>query len=213
MEARDQLSPTRFLVAGVCLFLPVLILPASLSFSFDSLPKAVFLYLAAALFLLFPGLFARYVGTLLQTAAGKLFLMFVMIATISLLVSTWFSIDPELSFFGTRWRHFGALSQISVLALGIAAAGCFSKSRPALTFSLRMFSLGGLLAALYALFQFFGFDPVLDPASTPWPRRCKSPGRRPAWDILAIWQGSKPWFSSWRWRCGKESNGVPGVSF
>jgi O-antigen ligase len=164
MEVSEEYTPASLLLAGVCLFLPLLILPDSVSFSFDSLPKAVLLYLAAAIVLLLPGVFGRSVGNLLATTAGKLFLLFALVTTISLVSSSVNSVDPELSFFGTRWRHFGALSQSSVLAVGIAAAGVFSKSRPALFFSLRMFSLGGLFAALYALLQFFGIDPLLDPS-------------------------------------------------
>jgi tetratricopeptide (TPR) repeat protein len=163
MELRDEWSPTSFLVAGVCLLVPLLLLPAYISFSFDALPKAVYLYLSAAIFLLIPGEFVRCASNLLATAAGKLLLMFALITSISLIVSAVASVAPELSFFGSRWRYFGALSQLSVLAIGIAAAGTFSNCRAALFFSLRMFSLGGLLAALYALIQFFGFDPLLDP--------------------------------------------------
>jgi O-antigen ligase len=163
MRASDGQSPASFLVAGVCLAVPLLILPAYLSFSFDSLPKAVYLCLSAALFLLIPGALARCAGGLLTTSAGKLFLAFVLIASVSLMVSSFVSIDPKLSLFGARWRYFGALSQIAVLALGIAVAGCFSASQAALFFSLRMLSVAGLLAALYALLQLFGFDPLLDP--------------------------------------------------
>jgi O-antigen ligase len=163
MELSDKQSPTSILVAGVCLFVPLLILPASVSFSFDSLPKAVYLLLSAAIVLLLPGGFARNVSNLLSTTAGKLFLMFALIGAISLIVSSLSSVDPQLSFFGTRWRYFGAFSQLAALAMGIAAAGCFTDRRTALFFSLRMFSLAGLLAAVYALFQLFGFDPLLAP--------------------------------------------------
>jgi O-antigen ligase len=163
MELSDQRSPTSILVAGVCLLVPLLILPASVSFSFDSLPKAVYLLLSAAIFLLLPGGFARSVGNLFSTTAGKLFLIFAAIGAISVIVSSIFSVDPQLSFFGTRWRYFGASSQLAALAMGIAAAGCFIARRAALFFSLRMISLAGLLAAVYALFQFFGFDPLLAP--------------------------------------------------
>jgi O-antigen ligase len=163
MELSEQRSPTSVLVAGVCLFVPLLILPASVSFSFDSLPKAAYLLLSAAIFLLLPGGFARCVNNLLSTTAGKLFLIFAAIGAISLIVSSLASVDPQLSFFGTRWRYFGTLSQLGALAMGIAAAGCFTVRRPALFFSLRMFSLAGLVAAVYALFQLFGVDPLLAP--------------------------------------------------
>ena len=103
------------------------------------------------------------VGNLLSTTTGKLFLLFALIGAISLIVSSLTSVDPQLSFFGTRWRYFGAFTQLAALAMGIAAAGCFTASRAALIFSLRIFSLAGLVAAVYALFQLFGFDPLLAP--------------------------------------------------
>ena len=165
MEPTDERSTACYLVAGVCFLVPLLILPASVSFSFDSLPKALYLYLSAAILLLVPGAFIRCVKHLLAITAGRLLLTFALIAALSLAVSTIFSGDPQLSFFGARWQQFGALSQVAVLviAIAIAAAGCFTAGRAALFFSLRMFSLGGLVAAVYALFQFFGFDPLLDP--------------------------------------------------
>ena len=163
MELSERQSPTSILVAGVCLFVPLLILPATISFSFDSFPKAVYLLLSAAVFLLLPGGLARSVADLLSTTAGKLFLIFAAIGAISLIVSSLASVDPELSFLGTRWRYFGAFTQLAALAMGIAEAGCFIARRAALLFSLRMFSLAGLVAAVYALFQLFGFDPLLAP--------------------------------------------------
>src|ERR1700733_2871857 len=163
MELSDQRSATSILVAGVCLLVPLLILPAGVSFSFDSLPKAAYLLLSAAIFLLLPGEFTRSVGNLFATTAGKLFLIFAAIGAISLIVCSLASVDPQLSFFGTRWRYFGAFTQLAALAMGIAAAGCFTVRRSALFLSLRMFSIAGLVAGVYALFQFFGFDPLLAP--------------------------------------------------
>jgi O-antigen ligase len=163
MELSEKQSPTSILVAGVCLFVPLLILPASVSYSFDSFPRAAYLLLSAAIFLLLPDGFARTVGNLLSTTAGKLFLIFAAIGAISLIASSLSSVDPQLSFFGTRWRYFGTVSQLAALAIGIAAAGCFTVHRAALFFSLRMISLAGLIAAVYALLQFFGIDPLLAP--------------------------------------------------
>jgi O-antigen ligase len=163
MEPTDERSAACYLVAGVFLLVPLLIVPASVSFSFDSLPKALYLYLSAAILLLLRGTFRRCVNHLLATTAGRIWLTIASIAALSLAISTIFSGDPELSFFGARWRQFGALSQVAALVIAIAAAGCFTASRAALFFALRMFSLGGLAAAVYALVQFFGFDPLLDP--------------------------------------------------
>ena len=163
MERSNKQSLTSRIVAGVCLFVPLLILPPAFSFSFDSLPKAVYLCFSVAIFLLIPGALEWCLGHLLATTGGKLFLTFTLIGSISLIVSTLASVDPRLSFFGTRWRYFGAFGQLAVLTMGIAAAGCFTARRAALFFSLKMFSLAGLVAALYALCQFLGFDPILDP--------------------------------------------------
>jgi len=158
-----KLSAGSLVVAGTLFALPLLILPARLSFSFDALPKALLLYAATALVLLLPGALTRSVANLFASRAGRAFVALAVLWSISLAVAAVTSLDPQLSWFGTRWRSFGALSQIAVLAIGVVAAGSFRASPRALLVSLRMLSLAGLCAAVYALLQFLGLDPLLDP--------------------------------------------------
>ena len=143
--------------------LPLAIAPRFFSFNFDSLPKTLVVYLVAAGFLLAPRLWRNSWERLQATTQGRWFLVFVLAEGLSLVLSTIFSPDPQLSLFGTHWRYFGALSQLALLVWAVVAAGSFASQPTALRFALRLCSLGGLVAAVYAVFQFFGVDPLMDP--------------------------------------------------
>ena len=143
--------------------IPLAIAPQWFSFNFDSVPKALVVYLIAAGLLLVPGVWRNSWERLLATNQGKWFLAFVLAEALSLAVSTMFSADPQLSLFGTHWRYFGTLSQFASLVWAMVAAGNFASQPAALHFALRACSLGGLLVAVYAVFQYFGVDPLMDP--------------------------------------------------
>lgn len=143
--------------------IPPAIAPRFVSFNFDSLPKAIVLYLVAAGLLLPPRIWRNSWERLLATTPGKLFLGFVVAEALSLAMSTGLSSDPQLSLFGTHWRYFGALSQLALLSWVVVAAGNFTAQPTALRFALRGCSISGLVAAIYAVFQFFGVDPLMDP--------------------------------------------------
>jgi O-antigen ligase len=142
---------------------PLAIAPRFFSFNFDSLPKVLVVYLVAAGLLVAPRLWRNSWERLQATTQGRLFLVFVLAEGLSLIISTIFSSDPQLSLFGTHWRYFGALSQLALLVWAVMAAGSFASQPAALRFALRCCSWGGLLAAVYAVFQFFGVDPLMDP--------------------------------------------------
>lgn len=150
-------------MGGLGFLISLAIVPRSFSFHFDSLPKAIVLYFVVAGLLLTPRVWRNSWERLQATTQGKWFLAFVLAEALSLAVSTIFSSDPQLSLFGTHWRYFGALSQLALLTWAVVAAGSFASQPATLRFALRCCSLGGLLAAIYAVFQFFGVDPLMDP--------------------------------------------------
>ena len=124
-----------------------LILAPGLSFSFDIVPKLIILLVAAAF------------------AAAPLWrsriLYLAILSSISLAVSTALSARPALSFYGSSWRRFGALAEIAVLVL---ACGIYGQARRIGIF-LRVVRAAGLVAALYGIAQYFGWDPILPAAA------------------------------------------------
>lgn len=159
-------------MVGVCLaVLPVF------SFSFDVVPKVVILELITAALLLHPMQIRGCLHHVSSKAAGRELLLLLSFGSFSVLVSTLLSGDPMLSVFGTRWRAFGAMNQLAVLACCLVATGCFMAGWNHLRALLRATSAAAGIASLYAVAQFAGFDPLFDASlyTVAWPQ----PVRRP----------------------------------
>jgi O-antigen ligase len=124
-----------------------LILTPGLLFYFDVTPKLLVLLVAAGVALV-PVRRSRLMGL-------------VILSLISLAVSTALSANPALSFYGTRWRQYGALAQAAVLMF----AWALSAQTGRVGMILRVVSAAGALTALYGIAQYFGWDPILPAAA------------------------------------------------
>src|SRR5436305_1971245 len=104
------------LFQAICLGLIALILTPGWLFYFDVTPKLAKLLVACAVLLPL-----AVTGARPRRTAGWLAVLY----GASLIASTCFSTHPALSWFGTNWRRFGALSQVAVLifAWSVAAGG------------------------------------------------------------------------------------------
>ncbi len=131
--------------AAAVLVTPLLILPG-VFFHYDVTPKSAAVLLGAALALRRFGPLGAVDGLLAAQA-------------LSLAISTVFSTDPALSLAGSNWRGLGLATHIALLVLAQAAA-----RTPAVTLW-RAIAAGGGLAGLYGAAQYFGWDPLIPPAS------------------------------------------------
>ncbi|HXB74548.1 MAG TPA: O-antigen ligase family protein [Candidatus Acidoferrales bacterium] len=84
----------------------------------------------------------------------------VMLTIASLALSTALSPHPALSFYGTRWRQYGALTQSAVV---IFAWALYTQTHRA-GMILRAVSAAGALTAVYGIAQYLGWDPILPAA-------------------------------------------------
>jgi O-antigen ligase len=132
---------------AAALALIALILTPGLLFYFDVTPKLIVLLIASGVAL---------VPLRRSKLAGLVMLTFV-----SLALSTALSPNPALSFYGTRWRQYGALAQAAVLIF----AWALSAQTHRIDRVLRAVSLGGALTALYGIAQYLGWDPILPAAA------------------------------------------------
>jgi O-antigen ligase len=147
-------------IAAVLALTPLLILPAGF-FYYDVTPKVAVALTGTAIALL---LFLS--GTTLERARrlwvhpiGRWFCVLSAAQLASLLLSTYFSSNPALSWNGGNWRRFGLVSQSAVLALGfLTAVSCWQSG---LRILLRAIAAAGTAAALYGMVQYFGVDPIL----------------------------------------------------
>lgn len=138
------------LLQAVTIGLVALILAPGWLFYFDVTPKVAVLLAATGILLPFAVRGAR---------PRRAILAILLLYALSLVLSSLLSTNPALSWFGTNWRRYGAVTQIAVLLLTwtVMAAG----SRLAI---LRSIVLATVLASVYGIAQFAGFDPWL-PAS------------------------------------------------
>lgn len=133
------------LLQAVAIGLIALILTPGALFYFDVTPKLAVLLIATAI--LIPFASRRSVPLLVWLYAG------------SLILSTSFSLHPGLSWFGSSWRRYGAVTQLTLL-LFVWIAAASAHRLPVL----RAIAVATIAAAVYGIAQYAGFDPFL-PAS------------------------------------------------
>jgi O-antigen ligase len=134
--------------AGVGLI--ALILAPGFFFYFDITPKLIVLLLLAAAS-----------GAGLRPALRSAFSILILLALLSLALSTALSPMPAISAFGSNWRRFGAVPQAAIL---LFAWWLFAQAHRVLPM-LRVIAAAGAVTALYGIAQYFGFDPVLPAAA------------------------------------------------
>src|SRR5258708_2151681 len=146
----------RFVLPLVAAALPIAIAPGSFLFYFDVTPKLLILLIGAAAAL------ALWRGELpVGSKQNKVFLLLLVLEGVSLAISTALSTHPGLSLNGGNWRRFGLVSQIAVLILAaLVAADCASGADRVRTY-LKAIVVGGIPVAIYAVMQYFGWDPWL----------------------------------------------------
>lgn len=160
----------RFVLPLVAALLPIVIAPGVL-FYFDVTPKiAIVLIGTAAALLLWKGELP------LDSRVNRVFLVLVAAEALSLLLSTIFSTDRALSLNGGNWRRFGLVTQFTLLIFATLAAADCASSKERVTAYLRAIVAGGIPVALYAIAQYFRWDPWL-------PRQAYSAGEG-AWSIV-----------------------------
>lgn len=134
-------------IEAAAIALIALILAPGVFFYFDVTPKLVVLLLAAGMILV----------PLRRCKLSTLALL----TLVSLALSTAFSPNPALSFYGTHWRQYGALAQGAIVLFACAIS--LHAKRSAVI--LRTVSAAGAFTALYGIAQYLGWDPILPAAA------------------------------------------------
>ena len=141
---------------AVILGLTSLILLPGYSFYFDVTPKLVVFWIGTAVLLVW--------STLQFRPAPRPFSAVLLLSLIPLGLSAAASPHPALSVFGTTWRRFGAISQAALLLFSWTIAAQTAGRPDRIRMILRGIAVSGAIAALYGIFQYAGWDPLLDPA-------------------------------------------------
>src|SRR5215472_3279300 len=140
------------LQAGLVGLIALILAPGYL-FYFDVTPKLIVVLIGTAVLLL------------LARPARSWFGVLVLATVASLALSSMFSTNQPLSWFGGNWRRFGAVEQAAVLLLawliGSHAAGRPERIRTVL----RGVAAAALVAGIYGILQYAGVDPLLPAAA------------------------------------------------
>jgi O-antigen ligase len=142
--------------AALVVPLVALIVTPGLLFYFDVTPKLVVLLIATAGLL-----FAWSLNGAARMRGFPWFSPILLCALLSLALSTAFSSHPALSFYGTAWRRYGALSQASILAIAFLVASDIAGRPESARAILRGVAAGSLVAAMYGIAQYCGWDLLL----------------------------------------------------
>jgi O-antigen ligase len=159
-----QVVRVHFTIGAALALTPLLILPGYL-FYYDVTPKVAVALMGTAiallLFLCDPG----FAGAHRWWAhpLGRWYCLLAGAQLAWLLLSTFFSSHPALSWNGGNWRRFGFVSQFAVIAMGFLIVASCSESGSRVF--LRTTAAAGTAAALYGILQYFGVDPFLPSAS------------------------------------------------
>jgi hypothetical protein len=149
------------IAAGAICFLVPLILTPRLLFYYDITPKVMVILLGAAALLVLASFNFDSLRRFAGTREGRWYVAAA--ASIGAAILTSITAQyPGLAWNGSNWRRYGALTQCAViLAAWLIAAG---SATPGIRPILRAICAGGLIASLYGIAQFFGWDPILAPA-------------------------------------------------
>jgi len=141
--------------AAVIGLIALIVTPGFL-FYFDVTPKVAVLLAGAGLVLL---------GATALRPAHRLFSLLLLLNAVSLGVSTAFSVQPALSWFGTNWRRFGAVPQAAVLLFAWLVSQHTAGRPDRVRTILRGVAASGAISAVYGIAQYFGWDPLLPAAA------------------------------------------------
>jgi O-antigen ligase len=144
----------------VHLSLPLVIVPGWFV-GHDITPKLLILIAGCCLALLTVPEWAPGLLLLVRHRTGKIYCGLLGLSVVSLLLSTATSVHPALSLAGTSWRRWGAIPQIAVLLIGAVSAGFIAQNPWRLRGLLSTLILAGTCSAIYAIGQYFGWDPIL----------------------------------------------------
>src|SRR5271169_5529949 len=144
------------LLSAILALLPLTLAPGLL-FYYDITPKIVVLLSGTAI-----GLMLARRGLQARSLEQRVFGMLLMAQGASLAVSTVFSSDAALSLGGGTWRRFGLITQVAMLLFAWFAAQYAAGDATRVRHLLRAIAAAGIPAAIYGIFQYFGWDPIID---------------------------------------------------
>ena len=149
------------LIAIAVVFLTPLIIAPGFSFYFDVVPKAAILLIGTALLLLANGCAPSAVRAFAASRYGRYYTLAAAASVAAVLLATTLSEHRGMAWNGSNWRRFGALEQCAAMAAALVISAFCAQSKALLKKVLMAICASGVLAAIYGIAQYFGWDPLL----------------------------------------------------
>ena len=145
-------------------FLAPLALAPHLLFYYDVTPKIAILFVGAALVFILTAFDTTFnldsLRAFCGTPLGKAFSVSVLALVAVTGLSVVLSEHTSLAWYGSNWRRFGGLTQGVCLILALILAASTRGSEDRMLPILRAICAAGLVAAVYGILQYFGWDPI-----------------------------------------------------
>ncbi len=162
--SKDNGIALSWVLCGALFFSALVFTPGVFHF-YDVTPKVAILLLSCAACLTLRKTWLPGFSLLPHNPMGRAFLALLGLQTVSVVLSTVFSFEPLLSLTGTNWRRLGLAPELALICFALVAACFVAGDKRRVLILTRAIALTGFAGALYGISQYFGFDPLLDPAS------------------------------------------------
>jgi O-antigen ligase len=147
--------------AAAVAFLAPLILTPRLLYYYDITPKVAILMLAAALALAAACFELDSWSAFARSRWGRWYLVAAAGSVVISGIAAWRSAEHDLAWYGSNWRRMGALTEFATVLAAVWIAQRAARSQRDLAMLLRATCWAGLLASLYGIAQYLGWDPIL----------------------------------------------------
>jgi len=154
----------RYVAPLVAALVPLVITP-SFVFHFDVTPKVAILVCGVALILFNFRANLHKFYKLFAEPAGHGFVTLLGAALAAMTLGTLFSSHPMFSLNGSTWRRLGLIPETALVLFGVVATAWLLAEPENTRTLLRFCTVSGGLCALYAIAQYFGWDPLMPAAA------------------------------------------------
>ena len=152
------------IAAGIVIAIPLALAPG-LFFYYDVTPKAGILLAAAAMLLLWTAWKPQTSVVFWTSRFGRWNALLTAAFILLTVAAAANSPSVSLAWHGSNWRRWGALEQIATVVCALLVASIARLAPSSRLVILRALCGAGVVAAVYGILQYFGFDPLLQSAT------------------------------------------------
>ena len=142
-------------------FLVPLILAPHVLFYYDITPKVTVMLLGTAALLAFTSFSLDYIRAFVGTRYGRLYAAAAGASILVAILTTVGAVHPLLSWNGSNWRRYGALTECATILAAFLIAAYVFRQELRIRAIMRGIYISGLIASVYGIAQYFGWDPLL----------------------------------------------------